>query len=101
MRRIRETVSVANSKALVETNKGCTTFSSNIFEMIPCMLSHDGHTPTHLLHVDARVLLAKSMLISQLSNDLNRVQTGILGECGRDDLERFGEGLETVCFFAL
>lgn len=33
---MRATVSVASSIALVETNKGCKTFSSRMFEIKPC-----------------------------------------------------------------
>lgn len=36
IRRMRATVSVASSIALVETNKGCKTFSSRMFEIKPC-----------------------------------------------------------------
>jgi hypothetical protein len=33
--KISATVSVASSSALVETSRGCTTFSSRILEMMP------------------------------------------------------------------
>lgn len=40
------------------------------------------------------------MFIPQLRDDRDRVQTRILGQCGWDDLESFGECLITVCFFS-
>lgn len=40
------------------------------------------------------------MPIPQLRHDRNRVQTGVLSESGRDDLESFGKGLEAVGFHA-
>jgi hypothetical protein len=40
------------------------------------------------------------MPVSQLGNDSDRVQTGVLGERSRDDLERFSERLETIGLFA-
>lgn len=45
IRKINATVSVANSIALVDTSKGCTTFSSRIFDMIPLWEVSD---PDHL-----------------------------------------------------
>lgn len=109
------TVSVASSIALVETNKGCKTFSSRMFEIKPCskvvqsvdatQRDHIGiqpHIPisSHLPDVDSSVLLAQSMPVSQLGNNSDRVQTGVLGERSRDDLERFSKCLETIGLFA-
>ena len=40
------------------------------------------------------------MSVPQFRDDLNRVQPGVLGQCSGYNLESFGEGLETVGFFA-
>lgn len=55
---------------------------------------------SHLPNVDSSVLLAQSMPVSQLGNDSDRVQTGVLSERSRDDLERFSKRLETIGLFA-
>jgi hypothetical protein len=55
----------------------------------------------YLLDVDTGVLVTQRVLVSQLSNNGDRVQTSVLGERGRDDLQRLGEGLETVGLFTL
>ena len=41
------------------------------------------------------------MSIPQFRHNRNRVQTGIFGQRGRNDLQRLGECLEAVRFFAL
>lgn len=109
------TVSVASSIALVETNKGCKTFSSRMFEIKPCSkvvqsvdaktTRHEGTDPripisSHLPNVDSSVLLAQSVPVSQLGDDSDRVQTGVLGERSRDDFERFSKRLKTIGLFA-
>ncbi len=103
IRKISATVSVANSKALVDTSKGCTTFSSRIFEMMPCPRSAPpGFRAklTHLPHVDPGVPFSESMLVPQFGNNSNWMQTSVLGEGSGNNLEGFRVGLEAICFFA-
>ena len=40
------------------------------------------------------------MPVSQLGDNGDRVQSGVLGERGRDDFERLSKGLEAVRFLA-
>ena len=72
--------------------------------MMPCKifsaktLHYSGMT--YLLNVDPCIPFPQGMLISQLSDYGNRMQTGVLGESGRDDLKSFGIRLEAVGLFA-
>lgn len=106
MRRMRATVSVASSSALVDTSKGCTTCSSKMFEMMPCARCQQSPSTSdgamnHLLDVDAGVGVTEGVLVPQLGDDGDGVQTGVLGKSGGDDLERLGECLEAVRLLAL
>ncbi len=56
---------------------------------------------THLSHIDPRISLPQRMPVPQLGDDRNRVEPRVLGERGRDDLERLGKRLKAVRLLAL
>lgn len=103
------TVSVASSTALVDTNRGCTTSSSKMFEINPYVtatflsvhVSRNLITSTHRPYIDPCILFAKRMSVSQLRNDRNWVQSRVLRECRGDDLKRVGVRLEAIRFHTL
>lgn len=52
----------------------------------------------YLSDIDTCISLAKSVSVPQFSDDSNRVETSILRECGRNDLECVCIRLEAVSF---
>jgi len=122
--KIIRTHSVASVRALDVTNSGCTTLSSSMSLMMPCIQEsphvrqmmtaaslhdqapavlciHQQWMQPYLLDIEAGGLGTSSVQIAQLSHDSDWIETRVLSERVGDNLQGLSESAHTVSVHTL